>query len=86
MVTLFLAALLTSESAVVSALTHKFVAAVEARDVVALHELIGRETDFSRSDWWSLRELMEKFDHILCRAIGAWSSKEKAIAGESGRR
>src|SRR6266852_3704403 len=33
MVTLFLAALLTSESAVVSALTHKFVAAVEARDV-----------------------------------------------------
>jgi CHAT domain-containing protein len=64
MLNLFLAALLTSESAVVSALTHKFVAAVEARDVVALHELIGRETDFSRSDWWSLREVIEKFDHI----------------------
>jgi CHAT domain-containing protein/Flp pilus assembly protein TadD len=64
MLTFLFASLLTAETAAVSDLCHKFVAALEDRDVIALHKLLGPQTDLSDSQWRSVKDLIEKFEHI----------------------
>ncbi len=64
MVVVLLASLLTAESLSVSDLAHRFVVALERRDIVALHKLAAAGTNFDDPAWLSVNEFLDTADRI----------------------